>query len=95
MRTKAHWEQCKNLQSYHTAQSVALQLKEMAKDMGFSPHGVKVQSKQQAHQSGSVADARVIWPEGPEGWAKALSLKVFPGVSVEAHDGYSLSFYDI
>lgn len=95
MRTKRHWEECKLLPSYIAAQRVALQLKEVAKSIGYDPKGIKVLSKQQSHNNGRVADSEVQWKEGPDNWPAFFELIEFPGVWYESHDMNSISFYDI
>jgi hypothetical protein len=94
MRTKQHWEACKNLPSYHSAQSVAQQLKEIARGNGFDPNGVKVYTKEQADTQGSIADAQVRWAEGPE-WTQDFQLVSIPGVHAEVENEHTISFYDI
>lgn len=94
MRTKAHWELCKNLTSYHAAQHIGLQLKELARQQGLHPNGVKILSKQETHANGKIADAQVTWSEGPINWTHELALSV-PGVWTEAEDPFTLSFYEM
>lgn len=95
MRTQRHWEECKTLPSYHAAQRVALQLKELARDKGYDPRGIKVLSKQQSHNRGRVSDSEVLWDEGPVNWTTQFDLVEYPGVWIESHNANSLSFYDI
>jgi len=95
MRTKRHWEECKSLPSYFAAQQVALQLKELARDKGYNPKGIKVLSKEQSYTKGRISDSEVQWTEGPDNWANYCQVIEFPGVCVEAHSDNSISFYDI
>jgi hypothetical protein len=95
MRTKRHWEECKSLPSYFAAQQVALQLKELARDKGYNPKGIKVLSKEQSYTKGRISDSEVQWTEGPDNWANYCRVIEFPGVWVEAHSDNSISFYDI
>lgn len=95
MRTKRHWEECKTLPSYHAAQRVALQLKELAKSQGYDPKGIKVLSKEQSHNCGRVSDSEVLWNEGPLDWPAQFDLVEYPGVWIETHGNNSISFYDI
>tara|TARA_A200000113_G_scaffold211692_1_gene212573 strand:- start:177 stop:509 length:333 start_codon:yes stop_codon:yes gene_type:complete len=95
MRTKRHWEECKALLSYHVAQRVALQLKELARDKGYDPRGIKVLSKEQSHNNGRISDSEVMWDEGPRNWPEEFELVEYPGVWFESHDSSSISFYDI
>ena len=96
MRTKRHWEECKNLASYHAAQSFKWQLSEVAKTMGFDPHGIKVLPKKDVDELGSIADSQVMWEEGPMDWTTRLEhINTPPGVCIEIEDGCTISFYDI
>lgn len=95
MRTREHWEACKELPSYHSAQSLAFQLKEAVRKKGFDPNGIKVLDKEQADLSGSFADAQVKWCEGPENWTRNLDIYTVPGVHFVIEDDVTISFYDI
>lgn len=92
MRTREHWEECKALASYHAANNVALQLKELAKKEGYDPRGVKVLDKEHA---GPFADSMVTWEEGPIGWALFMEMYHPPGVCVDRVNDHILTFYDI
>lgn len=95
MRTKRHWEECNRLTSYHVAQTIAQQLKEIAKENGFCPHGVRALTKEQTRNLGFHADSMVRWDEGPENWPEIFQIREFPGVCYESFDEYSISIYDI
>jgi hypothetical protein len=95
MRTKRHWEECKTLPSYFAAQRLALHLKEVARDKGYDPRGIKVLSKEQSHGKGRVSDSEVQWTEGPDNWPAYCELIEYPGVWIESHNVKSISFYDI
>lgn len=95
MRTEKHWEQCNNLASYHAAQNLALQLKEVAKTKGFDPRGIKVLSKKDTRNTKMPADSLVRWNEGPLCWAYATELRKIPNVCVDIVDDHTIAFYDI
>ena len=94
MKTKLHWEQGKNLSSYHAAQNLAFQLREVAREKGFDPQRVKVLTKENADKYGSIADSMVIWDEGPVGWAYQTEFIIPPGVHVEPNNAQTVTFYD-
>jgi hypothetical protein len=95
MRTKAHWDECKELASYHSAQNLAFQLRDSMKSHKCNLNNLKVYSKEEVNKHGGYADAQVVWQEGPEDWTQRLSLVAVPGVHVEVEDEYTVSFYDI
>lgn len=95
MRTKAHWELCKELASYHAASRLGLQLKEVASKQGYHPNGIKILSKEDVDLSGRIADAQVRWNEGPINWAMGIELMSIPGVWAEVEDPYTVSFYEM
>lgn len=95
MRTKAHWELCKELNSYHFAHKLGLQLREIASQQGYHPNSVKILSKREVCHTGKVADAQVTWPEGPMNWAHGVELLSAPGVWVEIEDPQTISFYEL
>lgn len=95
MKTKKHWDECKQLPSYDAALRFALQLKEAAKAQGFDPHGIKVFSKEEVYQHGRIADSEVRWCNGPLNWPKKIGFTEVPGICIESHDCFSVSFYDI
>lgn len=95
MRSKKHWEQCKQLSSFMAANQVALELREIAKRDGYDMRGIHVLSKKKAYESGRNADAMVTWYEGPEDWSRAIEHDRFIGVHVEQLGGDRLTFHDI
>jgi len=95
MRTKAHWDECKMLASYHAAQSLACQLRDNMKDYGHNLHGIKVLSKEEVDRRGGHADAQVVWQDGPFDWASNLAIHTISSVWAEAENEFTISFYDI
>jgi len=95
MRTTAHWEVCKNQESYYAAHHFALQLEEVAKASNLSTHGIKVFSKKYTRTHGSIADALVNWDEGPDGWTQNIDVVNTSGVYAEVEDECTIAFYDI
>lgn len=96
MRTKAHWDACKEQASYHAAQNLAFQLKEIAKKEGYDPHGIRVLDKQTVLTQGKYyADAQVLWHEGPAGWTAAVDLTLLPSVCVTIENDSTISYYDV
>ncbi|BDR25786.1 hypothetical protein RVBP17_1710 [Pseudomonas phage sp. 30-3] len=93
MRTKKHWDECLFSLSYETAQHMAFELKEFAKQAGFNPNGIKVLSKKQIHKY-VKADAAIMWGEGPECWANSLLFKDLLGVYVSTYKGNTILFHD-
>lgn len=81
--------------SYHVAQRVIWQLKEAAKQEGFNEKGIKISLTSQRDHKRIGAMIRIIWTNGPEGWAHHVSIFKINGVYVEAHEAQILSFYDI
>ena len=95
MQTEEHWEMCKKLKSYVSAQIMAFQLRAVASDEGLDPNGIHVLSKKEVKQIGNVADAQVFWEDGPVDWALKTDLHNIDGVCIEVHGSYAMSFYDI
>lgn len=95
MKTESHWEECKQLGSYHAAQNLCLQLQELAKDKGYNPRGIKVRSKRDVYSAGEHADSQVIWKEGPAGWPSQIQINEIPGICLETNKPFTVSFYDI
>lgn len=93
MRTKAHWDECKTLPSYHAAQNLAWHLRTNMSCQKL--HGIKVLSKEEVNRHNGYADAQVIWHDGPEDWALNIKLLNVPGICAEVDNGYTISFYDI
>lgn len=81
--------------SYHVAQHVIGQLKEVAKREGFNEKDIKISLTAQRDHKRMGAMIRVIWANGPEDWAHRVSIFKMHGVYVEAHEAQILSFYDI
>ena len=94
MRTKAHWNECNEMASYHAAQNLAFQLRDRAREKGFDPHGIKVITRQFTNKSGYHADSIVAWKEGPLGWANLMEFITIPGVHIEPRCDV-VTFYDI
>lgn len=95
MRTKAHWDECKLLASYHAAQSLACQLRDNMKECGNKLQKIKVLSKEEVNRHGGYADAQVVWQEGPIDWAANLAIHTVSSVWAEAENEFTISFYDI
>jgi len=95
MRTKAHWDECKMLASYHAAQSLACQLRDNMKGYSNKLHGIKVLSKEDVNKHGGFADAQVVWHEGPLDWAAKVQMHNVSSVCAEVDNEYTISFYDI
>lgn len=95
MRTQPHWDECLSQTAFIKATSVALQLREYAKFNGVDHKGIKVLNKQQVFDKNQIADAQIVWMDGPEGWAYNVESNVLDGVYTEAHQGEVLSFYNI
>ena len=95
MRTREHWDICKELHSYRTAHEIALQLREAATQEGLDSHGLKVLSKEEVDNHGYVADAQIHWEDGPENWVTGIQIQSKCGVCMEVQNNYVISFYDI
>lgn len=94
MKTKAHWDQTKNSQSFHTATKLALHLREYAKEQGISSKSIRVLSKEDSFHAGLFSDAAVVWPDGPHDWANKIELTPVPGVSFDTR-ATAVLVYDI
>jgi len=94
MRTKAHWNECNNMASYHAAQNLALQLREKAKASGYDPRGIKVITREFTNKSGYHADSIVAWKDGPMNWANQTDFITIPGVHIEPRCDV-VTFYDV
>lgn len=92
MKSKKHFDQCKNLASYCAAQRLGCHLKEVARENGYDPKGIKILDKSKTN---GLGDSSVTWNEGPNNWPTRLDLFVVPGVCHETHTPDSISFYDI
>jgi hypothetical protein len=96
MRTKAHWEACKEQASYHAAQNLAFQLREIAKKEGYDPNGIRVLDKRAVLTQGQYyADAQVSWQEGPPGWTDAVELTRLSSVCATVENDFTISYYDV
>jgi len=94
MKTKEHWQEAKSLLSYHTANKIALNLREFAKSNKLCSKGIKSLDKESAYRYGFFSDAAVLWTDGPDGWAKRLDLKEILGISYDIREN-SLLIYDV
>lgn len=83
-----------DVEAHAMAQRVALQLREMAKDRGYDPRGIKVVTKGKACLKARAA-AQVAWPEGPVNWARVIQVTPTYDVCVEPTASDTLSFYKI
>jgi len=92
MRTREHWKECLSDEPYIMAQTVVLELKDIAKNSGYDPRGVKVHSKEEAMRRniGRVG-AFITWNEGPIGWTDFCDL---PFEFCDVYEGSMLIFYD-
>lgn len=92
MRTEAHWDECDGHNAYINAQVVCLELKDIAKNSGFDPRGVKIHSKKKAMalNIGRIG-AMITWDEGPEGW---LDMCELPIEICTSYKDSMLIFYD-
>jgi hypothetical protein len=81
--------------SYHAAQRVVWQLREVAKQEGFNERDIKMRFTPQRDHKKTGAMIRVIWANGPDDWAHHVSVYQTRGVHVEAHEAQILSFYDV
>jgi hypothetical protein len=92
MRTNEHWDECNHVTSYLRAQNVALELKDIAKNSGYDPRGIKVLGKKEAirRNIGRVG-AIITWDEGPEEWPETCELS--SDICVP-YKGIMLLFYD-
>ena len=95
MQTTSHWNECKQLVSYHAAQQLCLHLQEVAKLKGYDPRGIRVLTKREVHRLGQCADSQVVWKNGPLGWPSLIDPTEIHGVCMETNRPYSISFYDI
>lgn len=82
--------------AYEFAVNVGLQLKELAKNRGLDPRGIKIHNKKFLSSFGkNTIDAQVSWHEGPIDWAYDIDLKPSFTVCTDIKDGYTISFYNI
>lgn len=95
MQTKKHWQDCNTLPSYITANSIALQLKEFAKGIGYDHRDISVYSKEQARKSGIRADAVVVWKNGPIDWIDELEIIEYPHIFIEKDNNGALHLFDL
>lgn len=94
MKTKEHWEETKSLLSYHTANKIALNLQEYAKSKKIPHKGIRSLDKEAAYRFGFYSDSAVIWPDGPEGWARRLELSEVLGISYDVRET-AILIYDV
>lgn len=70
MRTKEHWQEIYDSLTYHEANRILLQIKDIAKLQGFNSKGIKLFSKKAINDYGyGHAKCLIDWVDGPEGWA--------------------------
>jgi hypothetical protein len=74
------------------AQNVILELKDIARNSGYDPRGVKLHGKEEAlrRNIGRVG-ALITWDEGPEEWPEFCEL---PYEVCDVLKGSMLVFYD-
>lgn len=93
MRTEAHWEESKESESFREANQIALTLKELARNNGYDPKGIKILTKGRIIDSHyGRANSLVIWTEGPENWAYDFIVE---SISCVPYNETTLVFYDI
>lgn len=94
MKTKEHWEETKSLISYHTANKIALNLREYAKAKGINHKGIRSLDKEASYRYGFFSDSAVVWPDGPDGWALKLELSEVLGISYDIREN-AILIYDV
>lgn len=96
MRTTAHWKECENLNSYHEAQKLYLQLKQYGKEQGYNTKQLKVFAKKEVYDRGfGKADCILIWKDGPQNWTHNTVLYLPTNVCFSIYDENTLLFYDL
>ena len=94
MKTKEHWEETKSLLSYHTANKIALNLQEYARSKKLPHRSIRSLDKEATYRYGYYSDSAVIWPDGPSGWAREMTLTEVMGISYDVRDTVIL-IYDV